>query len=52
MFFLTGQAFERDAQLTRAQESYERALALDPLHLELQQRYRALRRQLPARGSP
>ncbi|HET9451200.1 MAG TPA: serine/threonine protein kinase, partial [Aggregicoccus sp.] len=52
VFFLTAQAFERDGQQARAQESYERALALDPLHLELQQRYRALRRQPPARGSP
>jgi serine/threonine protein kinase len=52
VFFLTAQAFERDGQLTRALESYERALALDPLHLDLQQRYRALRRQLSARGTP
>ncbi|MBF5043735.1 protein kinase [Aggregicoccus sp. 17bor-14] len=51
VLLLTGQAFEKDGQAARALESYERALALDPLHLELQQRYRALKRQLAARGS-
>jgi serine/threonine-protein kinase len=48
--FLTGSALERDGQLARALEAYERGLALDPLDLNLQQRYRTLRKALAGRG--
>jgi serine/threonine-protein kinase len=49
---LTGNAYERNGQLARAVEAYERGLAVDPLDLQLLQRYRALRRTLAQRASP
>jgi tRNA A-37 threonylcarbamoyl transferase component Bud32 len=48
---LTGNAYERNGQLARAVEAYERGLAVDPLDLQLLQRYRAVRRALAARGA-
>jgi serine/threonine-protein kinase len=48
---LTGGALERDGQLAPALEAYERGLALDPLDLNLQQRYRVLRRALADRAA-
>jgi serine/threonine protein kinase len=48
---LTGNAYEKNGQLARAVEAYERGLALDPLDLALLQRYRALRRALAQRAS-
>jgi serine/threonine-protein kinase len=48
--FRTGSALERDGQLARALEAYERGLTLDPLDLNLHQRYRVLRKALVARG--
>ncbi len=50
--FLTGGGLERDGQLTRALEHYERGLALDPLEPGLIQRYREVRRALAARSAP
>jgi serine/threonine-protein kinase len=47
---LSGGALERDGQLARALEAYERGLAVDPLDLNLHQRYRAVRKALAARG--
>ncbi|MBJ6760961.1 protein kinase [Myxococcaceae bacterium JPH2] len=47
--FLIGSALERDGQLARALEAYERGLARDPLELELHQRYRVVRRALAAK---
>ena len=47
---LTGNAYERNGQLARAVESYERGLAVDPLDLSLLQRYRAVRRSLGQRA--
>jgi serine/threonine-protein kinase len=47
---LTGNAYERNGQLARAVESYERGLAVDPLDLTLLQRYRAVRRILGQRS--
>jgi tRNA A-37 threonylcarbamoyl transferase component Bud32 len=49
---LTGSAFERNGQLDRALEAYERGLTADPLDLQLYQRCRAIRRTLAARGTP
>ncbi|WP_224365829.1 protein kinase domain-containing protein [Hyalangium versicolor] len=49
---LTGNAFEKNGQLARAVEAYERGLAVDPLDLALLQRYRALRRALAQRAPP
>ncbi|KFE67716.1 protein kinase domain-containing protein [Hyalangium minutum] len=49
---LTGNAYEKNGQLARAVEAYERGLAVDPLDLALLQRYRALRRALSSRPSP
>jgi serine/threonine-protein kinase len=46
---LTGNAYERNGQLARAVEAYERGLALDPLDLALLQRCRAVRRALGQR---
>ncbi|MBE4747818.1 protein kinase [Corallococcus sp. ZKHCc1 1396] len=48
--FLTGSALERDGQLKRALEAYERGLLLDPLELEFQQRRRVVDRALGTRG--
>jgi serine/threonine-protein kinase len=48
--FLSGGGLERDGQLARALEFYERGLALDPLEPGLLQRYRVLRRALAARA--
>ncbi|MBN1208292.1 MAG: protein kinase [Myxococcaceae bacterium] len=48
---LTGNAYERNGQLERAVEAYERGLTVDPLDLQLLQRYRALRRTLAQRAS-
>ncbi|MFB1482743.1 protein kinase [Corallococcus sp. RDP092CA] len=47
--FLTGSALERDGQLQRALEAYERGLELDPLEWEYQQRRRVVGRALGAR---
>ncbi|MBZ4376210.1 protein kinase [Corallococcus sp. AS-1-6] len=47
--FLTGNALERDGQLQRALESYERGLELDPLEWEYHQRRRVVDRALGAR---
>ncbi|GMU00897.1 hypothetical protein KH5H1_50170 [Corallococcus caeni] len=47
--FLTGNALERDGQLQRALEAYERGLELDPLEWEYQQRRRVVIRALGAR---
>jgi serine/threonine protein kinase len=47
---ITGNAYERNGQLARAVESYERGLAVDPLDLSLLQRYRAVRRALGQRS--
>ncbi|WP_439329253.1 protein kinase domain-containing protein, partial [Corallococcus praedator] len=47
--FLTGSALERDGQLKRALEAYERGLQLDPLELEFQQRRRVVDRALEGR---
>lgn len=47
--FLTGSALERDGQLKRALEAYERGLQLDPLEWEFQQRRRVVDRALGAR---
>lgn len=49
--FLTGNALERDGQLQRALESYERGLELDPLEWEYHQRRRVVDRALGARLS-
>ncbi len=49
--FLTGNGLERDGQLARALEHYERGLALDPLEPGLLQRYRVVRRALSARAA-
>jgi serine/threonine protein kinase len=43
--FVSGNAYENNNQLTKAVESYEEALALDPLNLRYQQRYWALKRR-------
>ncbi|QSQ28328.1 PilZ domain-containing protein [Pyxidicoccus parkwayensis] len=48
--FLSGGGLERDGQLARALEHYERGLALDPLEPGLLQRYRIVRRALAARA--
>jgi serine/threonine-protein kinase len=48
--FRTGSALERDGQHARALEAYERGLALDPLDLNLHQRYRVLRKALAGRS--
>ncbi len=48
---LTGNAFERNGQLARAVEAYERGLVVDPLDLSLLQRYRAVRRAMALRPS-
>jgi serine/threonine protein kinase len=50
--FLTGSALERDGQLKRALESYDKGLRLDPLEWEFQQRRRVVDRALGARPSP
>ncbi|MCP3138841.1 protein kinase domain-containing protein [Pyxidicoccus xibeiensis] len=50
--FLSGGGLERDGQLARALEHYERGLALDPLEPGLLQRYRVVRRALAARSPP
>ncbi|MDY7229212.1 protein kinase domain-containing protein [Hyalangium rubrum] len=47
---LTGNAYEKNGQLARALETYERGLAADPLDLQLLQRCRAVRRALASRG--
>jgi serine/threonine-protein kinase len=49
---LSGGGLERDGQLARALEQYERGLALDPLEPGLLQRYRVIRRALAARAAP
>ncbi|RKG94116.1 serine/threonine-protein kinase, partial [Corallococcus carmarthensis] len=49
--FLTGSSLERDGQLQRALEAYERGLELDPLDWEYQQRRRVVDRALGARLS-
>jgi serine/threonine-protein kinase len=49
---ITGNAYEKNGQLARAVEAYERGLAVDPLDLALLQRYRAVRRALSSRASP
>ncbi|MCY1016336.1 protein kinase domain-containing protein [Pyxidicoccus sp. MSG2] len=49
--FLSGGGLERDGQLARALEHYERGLALDPLEPGLLQRYRVVRRALAARAA-
>jgi serine/threonine-protein kinase len=49
--FLTGSALERGGQLAPALEAYERGLAVDPLELNLQQRYRLVRKALAGRAS-
>jgi len=49
---LSGGGLERDGQLARALEHYERGLALDPLEPGLLQRYRVIRRALAARAAP
>jgi serine/threonine-protein kinase len=49
---LTGHAYERNGQLDRALEAYERGLTADPLDLQLYQRIRAIRRTLASRGTP
>jgi tetratricopeptide (TPR) repeat protein len=46
---LTGASFEAQGQYAKAQEQYERALTLDPLRLDLHQRYSKLLRQEDAR---
>ena len=48
---LTGNAYEKNGQLARALETYERGLVADPLDLQLLQRCRAVRRALASRGS-
>ncbi|WP_163996083.1 protein kinase domain-containing protein [Pyxidicoccus caerfyrddinensis] len=49
--FLSGGGVERDGQLARALEFYERGLSLDPLEPGLLQRYRVVRRALEARAA-
>ncbi|WP_370642033.1 protein kinase [Myxococcus sp. AS-1-15] len=49
--YLSGSALEREGQLARALETYERGLALDPLESSLHHRYRSVRRALDARGA-
>ncbi|AKF80087.1 serine/threonine-protein kinase [Myxococcus fulvus 124B02] len=49
--YLSGSALEREGQLARALETYERGLALDPLESSLHHRYRSVRRALDARGT-
>jgi serine/threonine-protein kinase len=49
---VTGNAYERNGQLERALEAYERGLTADPLDLQLYQRCRAIRRTLASRGPP
>nr|WP_254627727.1 protein kinase [Myxococcus sp. CA040A] len=49
--YLSGSALEREGQLSRALETYERGLALDPLESSLHHRYRTVRRALDARGA-
>ncbi|MCP3163115.1 PilZ domain-containing protein [Myxococcus qinghaiensis] len=49
--YLSGSALEREGQLMRALETYERGLALDPLESSLHHRYRTVRRALDARGA-
>jgi len=49
---LTGNAYERNGQLDRALEAYERGLTADPLDLQLYQRCRAIRRALAAKAPP
>ncbi|AGC42834.1 serine/threonine protein kinase [Myxococcus stipitatus DSM 14675] len=49
--YLSGSALEREGQLARALETYERGLALDPLESSLHLRYRSVRRALDARGA-
>ncbi|WP_420067684.1 tetratricopeptide repeat protein [Stigmatella aurantiaca] len=49
---LTGNAYERDGQLAKALDAYERGLAADPLDLQLLQRYRTVRRALAQRPFP
>jgi tRNA A-37 threonylcarbamoyl transferase component Bud32 len=48
---VTGNAYERNGQLARAVEAYERGLVVDPLDLQLLQRCRAVRRALASRGA-
>jgi serine/threonine-protein kinase len=52
LHFTTGAAWENQRDLQRAQQEYERALALDPLNLAVQQRYQALRRQITSPPPP
>ena len=49
---LTGNAYERNGQLDRALEAYERGLTADPLDLQLYQRCRTIRRALAAKAPP
>jgi tRNA A-37 threonylcarbamoyl transferase component Bud32 len=49
---LTGNAYERDGQLAKALDAYERGLAANPLDLQLLQRYRTVRRALAQRSNP
>ncbi|MFY2556668.1 protein kinase domain-containing protein [Corallococcus terminator] len=49
--YLSGSALEREGQLMRALETYERGLALDPLESSLHHRHRTVRRALDARGA-
>ena len=49
---LSGGGLERDGQLARALEQYERGLALDPLEPGLLQCYRVIRRARAARAAP
>jgi serine/threonine-protein kinase len=48
LHFTTGSAWENQKELQRAQQEFERALALDPLNLTFHQRYQALRRHITA----
>lgn len=52
LHFTTGAAWESQKDLLRAQQEFERALALDPLNLAFHQRYQALRRTMSATPSP
>jgi serine/threonine-protein kinase len=52
LHFTTGSAWENQKDLPRAQQEFERALALDPLNLTFHQRYQALRRLITTPPAP
>jgi eukaryotic-like serine/threonine-protein kinase len=52
LHYTTASAWESQKEFLRAQQEFERALALDPLNLTYHQRYQALRRVMTAPPPP